>query len=572
MPETAEDKTTARITVLATGDLHGRLFPYDYIANREDRSGSVAQLSTALQELYDPLGCLLLDAGDTIQDNFGELFLHDAIHPMMSALNDMHYDVWTTGNHEYEFGMDVLLNTMHSFKGNVLLANVYEEDGMRLAKPWAICERKGVRIAIVSMVTPLVGIWSGGVLGKRTVTDPVEETKRVLKEIEGKYDILLGLHHMGIEDEQKVYASGVRNYLKHFPEYDAVIASHEHVQAMEEINGVLVLENLAFAESMAKIDFELEKTEEGWKIRRREGKHILIREYHPDEAMMRKYSDVHARIQKETARVIGVLEGVDALARENEIDKIPTAVTEPTALLTLLNNVMRYYSGAPVSSAMLARKSINLYPGEISLADAQALYPYYNTLAKVRMTGRQLKLYMEWSAAFFGTYQEGDLSITLPKGENTYGYDMFSGVNYEIDVSKEPGERIVNLTWPDGTPVKETDTFEAAVTGYRYDVLMSHFGPICQEEDGLPELIDKNMHSELNGIQGMIVDYIEHVLHGRLVPETEDNWRIVGNNWDNELHQRAVELWKQTLQAELLEEGARALREEMLKELEDSEK
>ncbi len=94
MSETC-DKT--RITLLLTSDLHGRLFPYNYMQNAETTAGSLAQVATAVKQLYDPGHTLIADCGDTIQDNFADLFLEDEIHPMMSGLNDLGYEIWTTG-------------------------------------------------------------------------------------------------------------------------------------------------------------------------------------------------------------------------------------------------------------------------------------------------------------------------------------------------------------------------------------------------------------------------------------------------------------------------------------------
>ncbi|MCI6277684.1 MAG: 5'-nucleotidase C-terminal domain-containing protein [Clostridium sp.] len=83
------------------------------------------------------------------------------------------------------------------------------------------------------------------------------------------------------------------------------------------------------------------------------------------------------------------------------------------------------------------------------------------------MTGSQLKKYMEWSASYYNTYKDGDLTISFNENIRGYNYDMFSGVRYDVDISKEPGNRITNLTWMDGTPVKDNETFDIAVNNYR---------------------------------------------------------------------------------------------------------
>ena len=74
------------LQILATSDTHGKFDPWDYAANKEDASGSVAQQATAIREARTKT-TLVVDAGDTIQANSAELFLNDEIHPMIAAQN-----------------------------------------------------------------------------------------------------------------------------------------------------------------------------------------------------------------------------------------------------------------------------------------------------------------------------------------------------------------------------------------------------------------------------------------------------------------------------------------------------
>ena len=99
------------LQILATSDTHGKFDPWDYAANKADASGSVAQQATAIKQCRTR-NTLVVDAGDTIQANSAELFLKDDLHPMVAAMNAIGYDIWTTGNHEYNYGMDVLKKVM----------------------------------------------------------------------------------------------------------------------------------------------------------------------------------------------------------------------------------------------------------------------------------------------------------------------------------------------------------------------------------------------------------------------------------------------------------------------------
>lgn len=127
--ETSEGEAQAkRLRVLATSDLHGMFVPWDYALDAEDPLGSMAKLATAIKEQRDE-HTLLIDAGDTIQDNMADLFLADEVHPMIACMNALGYEVGVTGNHEYNFGMDVVRKTVASFSGTVLTGNVTDEHG-----------------------------------------------------------------------------------------------------------------------------------------------------------------------------------------------------------------------------------------------------------------------------------------------------------------------------------------------------------------------------------------------------------------------------------------------------------
>ena len=125
--------TTKKLTILATSDIHGKLYPYDYILNQKDRNGSMAQLSTCLKEQYHSEDTFLVDAGDVIQGNHAELFQQEPIHPMVQAMNDFQYDIHVIGNHDIDFGMDVLQTMIHTMNGTVLTGNIYDPTGKPLA-------------------------------------------------------------------------------------------------------------------------------------------------------------------------------------------------------------------------------------------------------------------------------------------------------------------------------------------------------------------------------------------------------------------------------------------------------
>jgi 2',3'-cyclic-nucleotide 2'-phosphodiesterase/3'-nucleotidase len=541
MPVMAEDASaeTKTLRIIGTSDLHGKFAPWDYALNQESLSGSMAQLATAIKE-YRTDNTLLVDAGDTIQDNSADIFLDEDIHPMILGLNALDYDVCVTGNHEYNYGMDVTKDAIADLDCEVLTGNVYDENGEPIADGYSIFEIDGIRVAVIGMVTPNITRWDAANLADCTVTDPLEETRKIIDEIQGQYDVLVGVFHMGVNNEYEVPNSGVTDILNACPEFDVMVSSHEHAEISgEEINGVLVVQNKNMAQTMAVVDLTLEKDEDGWEVTDKTSESIDIADYEPDPEFMDLLGEYDDEAKEDAEEIIGTLEG-DALSPENEIDEIPSAQIEDTALIDLINEVQMYYTGAPVSAAALFTMDANMFPGDIRKSDMSLIYKYTNTLYKLHMTGEQLKKYMEWSAGYYNTFEDGDLTISFNPDIRAYNYDMFAGVNYDINIANEPGSRIENLTWPDGTPVKDDDEFDIAVNNYRASSHLLSPGEIYEEDD-LPTLLEIDVRGDIGGVRELIRDYIVNVMGGTIDPEADNNWKIVGNDWDPELHQEVVE-------------------------------
>ena len=241
--------------------------------------------------------------------------------------------------------------------------------------------------------------------------------------------------------------------------------------------------------------------------------------------------------------MIGKLEG-GILAPENEIAEIPTAQIQDTALMDLIQEVQMYYTDADVSAAALFIMDANLHEGDIRKCDTAQVYKYNNALYKLQMTGAQLKKYMKWTESYYNTYKPGDLTISFSEDMRAYNYDMFQGINYKINISNEVGNRIENLTWPDGIPVEDDDTFTIAVNNYRAISQLLTVGEVFQEGDDLPVLLEMDVNGDIGGVRELIGQYISEVKGGTITPETDNNWKITGNNWNEEAHEKTVELLK----------------------------
>ncbi|KAJ51131.1 2',3'-cyclic-nucleotide 2'-phosphodiesterase (5'-nucleotidase family) [Clostridium tetanomorphum] len=544
---------TIDIQILATSDTHGKFLPYEYAVNSENKSGSMAQLATAIKELKkaNP-NTIIVDAGDTIQDNSASLFLNNAIHPMILAMNEIGYDIWTLGNHEFNYGIPTLDKVASKFKGTVLCGNVYKKDGKRLGVPYKILEKAGVKVGIIGMTTPNITRWDSENLKDCKVTDPIEETKKAISEIKNKVNVIIAVVHMSEGEEYGNKNSSAVQLANTCPELAAIVAAHEH-KAVDgaRYNNTLLVENKNLAQTLAKIDIKL--TEKGGKyVVNDKAKDVTSKiiwmqdsktkavNYESDKALEAKLNPYHKIALDDANKIIGELKGGN-LVPEDEVKGIPTSQIQETAMINLINEVQMYYTKADVAAAAAFRSDANMKEGKIKKSDTSLIYKYDNTLYLLEVTGKQLKDYMEWSASYYNAYKPGDLTLSFNENIRGYNYDMFSGVKYDIDVSKEPGNRIVNLRKMDDTSIKDTDTLKLAVNNYRASSHLLNSKNEIFKDGSLPKVIEKDI-AGATPIRDLIGKYIVEVKNGVITPQMNNNWNIVGNNWDSTKRVETVKL------------------------------
>jgi 2',3'-cyclic-nucleotide 2'-phosphodiesterase/3'-nucleotidase len=185
-----------------------------------------------------------------------------------------------------------------------------------------------------------------------------------------------------------------------------------------------------------------------------------------------------------------------------------------TPLMDFILEVERSAAGAQLASTAAFSLDASLAAGPITVARLAALYPYDNTLRAVKISGAQLRAYLEQSARYFQRTAGGRFGVdaSIPG----YNYDMVSGVDYTIDVSRPIGERIVELTFS-GRPVAATDTFTMALNNYR----QTGGGGFSMLRDA-PVVYDRQLE-----IRQLLIDEVRR--KGTISPADyfHPNWRIV---------------------------------------------
>lgn len=541
------DSEAKTVTILQTSDLHGRIYPHDYATDSTDSDAGLAKIETiikAQREINPDL--ILMDTGDTVQDNSAELFNDLPVHPMIQGFNSMKYDVWAIGNHEFNFELDFLKRNIAAFDGAVLSANIYKDGtDSRFVDGYKIFERGGVKIAIIGMIPPRVPLWEASApnhFAGLSFTDPMDETAKVLEEIKGKYDVLVGAYHLG-PNGQHGY-DGAEAIANKFPEFDVIFSGHAHAKYNEKINGVNIIEPGKYGWAVAKADINVKATDDGYEVIDVTTENIETKKLDPSEDIMEEFKFVHDQSIEDANTVVGkitedFITGVDYITGEDKVTTMPRSQIEDTAVIDLINEVQMHYAKADVSSAALFNFGSNLKAGDFKKKDIAYIYKYPNTLTAVNISGANLLKYMEWSAGYYNTVKEGDVTISFNPEIRGYNYDMFSGVNYDIDVSKESGSRIVSPTI-NGEPIQLDKIYKLAVNNYRFGTLKGL--ELVNDEDkyydSYEELQDKGR------IRSLIIDYTVKEKNGTLSPTVDNNWKIIGFDFNHPSKEKVFSLVK----------------------------
>ncbi len=538
-----------KVQILHTSDLHGRFISYEYADNAPTKGRSLASVSTAVNRLRKEIPLtFLIDTGDVFQDNSNEVFISiPTQNPMLLAMNKMGYDSMTVGNHEFNFGVPYLMELTKNINFPVLGANVYDSTGQRLFKPYTILEKGGVKVGVLGIVTPGITMWDRENLQDYTVTMPNDEMAQIWPEVQGQADLIILANHMSMNDES-LGNDGFRQLIAIYPEAHAALAAHSHNVFIEDVGPVVAVGPGWAGQYLSQIIFTLEKTEDGFVVVDRQTTLLDMSGESDDPAIVKLTAKAHQLILhgdgkniKGVAEVIGQLSG-GPLVPADEIKGIPQAQLEPTALIALINEVQMFYANADVASVALFRADANLPAGPILRADVAKIYKYDNTLRSYGMTGAQLKQYMEWSAAYFNTFTPGDLTVSFNPAIRIFNYDMFAGVQYDINIARPAGQRIENLRMPDGRAVRDDETLVVALNDYRAQTtLMTELFP-----NGEVELIQDFAitHGSEGRIRLMIDRYIREEKGGQLTHDfdrTKNNYQLIGYSWNEELRAQIVE-------------------------------
>lgn len=531
------------IKILGTSDIHGRVVPWSYGADVEDKSGSYAQIATYVKDVRkNNKNVVLVDVGDAIQDNQVDVFAKDKKyykdHPIPKVLNEMKYDVFVLGNHEFNFGMEALDEILKDIKAKKLTANFYyKKNDKRYIDATTIIEKDGVKLGIIGLSTPMSAKFEEdtGNLKDMKFTSPTEEARTQVEKLKAKgVDAIIVIAHMGIENENKIPDTGMRDVINAVDGIDVVIAGHMHKDVPSEtIKNTLITEPHRYGTVVSEVDltFDINDKKEV-KLVKKESKTVPVKALEADKKIVEIYKPYHEKLRELNNVVIGQTE--NEMVPQETKHGVSAAFSKDTGLSSFINDVEQHYSGADVVTFSFDHQKARMDKGDIKKKDIIFNYRYAGGDVTVyELTGKQLKEYMEWSANYFDTIQPGDTEYRYNaerKKSKYVTYDIFGGVNYKIDLRNPKGSKIVDLTLADGKPVTDDMKLKVGMNSYRFAQLNGKGG--IWEGQQIPVLWESKvaMGREKGTIQNMMIDYITNVKKGKIDGQSHNRWEIIGLN------------------------------------------
>lgn len=505
-----------RISFFHTSDTHGYLNEISFQTGSEVDYGMSRVASYVKRESNK--NTILIDTGDTIQGSPLMYFYKSNIgkysNPVAEVMNIMEYDFLIPGNHDFNYGREYFDDFVKNSKGKFLCGNILKDDKPFVGKDYEIIEfEKGLKVAIIGITTNFIPVWEK----KEHIDDLVfinafDKTKEIVSEIKKDLDvklIVLG-YHGGFEmnlDSFEIESNSTENLgMKMFleiPEIDIILSGHQHRIINKNIDGRVLLQPGANAKYLSRVDIEFELKEE-W-IKKDMSSSLVDC---GDEVPAKMITSVLSKIINDNDIFLDEIIGINK-DKDLEIKDHLESRLNKHKVVDLINTIQLEASGAMISCMALGNSSTG-FKEKISIRDVLNTYVYPNTLAVVEIDGKKLRLALEKNAMFF-VKKNNEIKINptyiSPKLE-FYNYDMFSGIEYTIDLNNDFGSRITLLKYK-GKDVKDEDLFSLVMSSYRF----SGGGEFFMYE-GLKVLKEIPLD-----ISELIIDYIKKTREIKVVKE-----------------------------------------------------
>ncbi len=556
------------IKFLVTSDLHGQVYATDYTAAFE-QSGTYRQgltrVATYIKEQQASTENLFVaDIGDTIQGTpltYYFAFEEDTMaDPTVKALRNIGYDMWVLGNHEFNYGMDILTeqidyatsasteteSTVGISVANYLAAETNNDETKDWAtwkgyEPYVIREYDGVKVAIMGMGNPGVPNWDVPANWEGIYfASPIETYAHYEAEMLEKADLIVIMSHSGIGGNGGDGTGYMEELIKTYSSVDLVFSGHEHrngttMVANPEGKEVPIVSPGTKAAVVSEAVISYNKADKSFTV---STQNVNMRNYALDEELvniLKPYEE--ATWNDYMLQPIGTASGNFSAANLG---------TAPSAFMDLINQVQLAYAydynglNTPddpsddkmaqlsISAPLTSGDAANLIPeGPVVLGDMFRLYRYENWFYQITMSGKEVKTWLEYSASKLN--ENGEVMGGLTYYDVIYG----EGFHYEFDYARPAGSRVVNMTYQ-GKPVSDNQQFTVVVNNYRYNgggdyvKYLNEHGCAFIAND--PERIiystqfDMIQGEDQGQARNMLANYIRE--KGTIEPTVSSDWKV----------------------------------------------
>ena len=570
-------KHEVSIRILGTTDIHTNLYNYDYYKDAQTLEFGLAKTATLIKEARaEAKNTLLFDNGDLIQGNpLGDYkarvdkLEEGELHPVFQAMKQLDYDAATVGNHEFNYGLEFLDEVLDDAPMPYVSANVYKDDhdndpsnDEHYFKPYTILKKKVVddrgktqviKVGVVGAVAPQITQWDKAHLaGKVTTKDIVKSVEaQIPKMKEEGADLIIALAHTGIGDEKVNEMEENAAYdLTKVEGIDAIISGHSHStfpgsyrnlpgvdSEKGTINGVPVVMAGSWGSHLGVIDLKITKEKGKWVVKDSESELRAIYDKtnkislaEPDNEVLEAVKEAHEETLNYVRQPVGTttadIHSYFALTQDDPSIQIVTNAqkwyVEKKVKGTPDENLPILSAGAPFKAG--GGSNYTYIPaGTIAIKNVADLYLYPNTVATIKITGADVKEWLEMSAGQFNQIdptsdkEQPLINSSYP----TFNYDVIDGVTYEIDVTvpakydrngnlvHAEANRIKNLQY-NGQPIDLEQEFLVATNNYR----ASGNFPGVRNQTAVEMYPDENRQA--------IIDYIQE--QQTIDPSADENW------------------------------------------------
>lgn len=537
-----------KLKFIQTSDIHANLFPYNFITRKSD-PGSMARISTLVELRREEYGnnLILVDNGDILQGQPCVYYYNyidtTTTHICADMMNYMKYDVGNVGNHDIEVGLPVMNRWVRDSNFPILGANILDKStGEPYLKPYQIISRGGVKIAILGLITPAIPFWLPENLWEGLYFEDMEKSARkwihIIKKEENP-DLIIGLFHSGQYESilgKKFRDNASITVAQRVRGFNVLMIGHDHIRECKKfINNygdtILVVNPEANGNIVAEVDITFKLSEGIVYEKNISGALTSVEQYNPSEKFMAHFKPQFDAINTFVNKKIGVFE--QALTTRD-------SYFGPSPFVDFVHSLQLRITGADISFASPLAFDAEIKKGDVKISDMFALYKFENQLYTMRLTGKEIKNYLEMSYAMWTNRMKSPkdhiLNFRDPNKKIKYynalkyfsfNFDSAAGINYTVDLTKKKGQKITIISMADGSPFYLNKEYNVVVNSFRGN----GGGELLTKGAGIPhdKLKDRIINGTDHDFRYYLIHYIEK--HKDLNPQALNQWKFIPEDW-----------------------------------------